>query len=184
MTDGSMAWQPIEIRRVDSPLGTSTGATRVETDRGPAYAKFLGNPEGPHVLACELIGTRAAAWLALPILDFALIEVEEPALVSYSNGTTSAAGTAFVTRYEKGITWGGADETLAAIDNPDDLAGLVVTVHPIHFHPNQPPIRHEPDPSPLNSEAWRTTSPCPAANDKNSSSFEPRTTHSDSSWPM
>jgi hypothetical protein len=58
---GLMArWNPTKIRWVNDTLESSTGASRVETDQRPAYAKLLGNPEGPQALFCEWVGTRAA----------------------------------------------------------------------------------------------------------------------------
>jgi hypothetical protein len=121
-----VAWAPTRIRRVDPPLETSTGATRVETDLGPAYAKFLGNPEGPQALFCELVGTRAAAWLGLPTLDIHVIDVPIDDLVEYANGSRSIAGPAFVSKAEQGTSWGGTADELAHIENPEALAGMIV----------------------------------------------------------
>ena len=118
-------WAPRRIRWVSQTLATSTGASRVETDAGPAYAKFLGNPEGPQALFCELVGTRAAAWLGLPTFEIAVVEAEAE-LVTYADGTTSQAGPAFVAREQPGTTWGGTAVELTAVENPETLAGLVV----------------------------------------------------------
>jgi hypothetical protein len=52
-------WAPTKIRWVNETLGSSTGAARVETDLGPAYAKLLGNLEGPQALFCEWVGTMS-----------------------------------------------------------------------------------------------------------------------------
>ena len=121
-----MPWQPTKIRWAKDPLETSTGATQVETDKGPAYAKFMGNPEGQQALFCELVGTRAAAWLGLPTFDVAVVEVPEAGLVTYQDGSKSLAGPAFVTRREDGSPWGGNAEELTAVDNPQVFAGLIV----------------------------------------------------------
>lgn len=118
-------WNPTRIRWVGRTLQTSTGATLVETDQGPAYAKLLGNPEGPHTLFCELVGTRAALWLGLPTFDTSIVTVDE-SLVTFSNGASSRAGPAFLTRYEDGAAWGGSLEELASVENKDILSGLVV----------------------------------------------------------
>ena len=119
-------WAPKRIRMVDRVLGTSTGAARVETDVGPAFAKLPGNPEGLSVLCCELIGTRAAQWLGLPTFDFALIPVTER-LIQYDNGTESLAGTGLLMREELGgQSWGGTSEELASVVNQDALSGLIV----------------------------------------------------------
>jgi hypothetical protein len=119
-------WAPTKIRWVNETLGSSTGASRVETDWGPAYAKLLGNPEGPHVLFCEWVGTKAAAWLGLPVFEVAVVEVLEPGLVTYENGSTSLAGPAFVARSQDGTTWGGTSRELEAVENLDVVSGLVV----------------------------------------------------------
>lgn len=119
-------WKPTRIRWVTRTLQSSTGAALVETDLGAAYVKLLGNPEGPHALFCELVGSRAAAWLGLRTFDLGLITVTEAGLVTYENGTQSEAGPGFVARFEKGTTWGGAAEELDAIENPEMLAGLSV----------------------------------------------------------
>lgn len=84
-------WNPTRIRWVNDTLETSTGATRVETDQGPAYAKLMGNPEGPQALFCDLVRTRAAAWLGLPTFDFGVVEVTDTGLVEFANGARSSS---------------------------------------------------------------------------------------------
>jgi hypothetical protein len=119
-------WEPTRVRWVTDTLESSTGATRVETDAGPAYMKLMGNPEGPQALFCEYLGTRAAAWLGLPTFTTAIVNVTEPALVTYKDGSSSSAGPAFVARFEPGFTWDGSADVLDSLDNPDDVSGLVV----------------------------------------------------------
>lgn len=55
----------------------STRVVRVETDQGEGFLKALRNPEGPHVLACELVGTLLADGMGIPTLDFSIIEVTD-----------------------------------------------------------------------------------------------------------
>ena len=100
MSAPASRWSPTRIRWSDRTLETSTGASRVETDQGSAYAKLLGNPEGPHALFCDWVGTQAAAWLGLPTFEVAVVEVTEAGIVTYSNGTLSQMGPAFVARAE------------------------------------------------------------------------------------
>jgi len=119
-------WSPTRIRWVDRVLGTSTGAARVETDQGPAYVKMLGNPEGAQALFCEWVGTRAAAWLELPTFEVAVVDVTEAGLITYVDGTASQAGPAFAARAESGNPWGGTEEELDVVENPDALSGLIV----------------------------------------------------------
>jgi hypothetical protein len=125
MTTGA-AWSQTRIRWVDRVLETSTGAARVETDSGAAYVKMVGNPEGSQALFCDWVGTRAAVWLELPTFDVAVVEVKEAGLVTYANGTTSAAGPAFAARAEAGNPWGGTEAELEVVENPDAMSGLVV----------------------------------------------------------
>ena len=119
-------WKPTQILWAEQPLDTSTGAVRVETDCGSGYAKLLGNPEGPHVLACEVVGTRAANWLGLPTAEFAVVNVDQAHLVEFKDGTRSEAGPAFCSRLHRGATWGGTAEELEIVENPEAISGLVV----------------------------------------------------------
>ncbi len=119
------------VDQVIRVLETSTGTAVVETDAGTGYLKALGNPEGPHALVCELIGTRLAAFLGLQTLDWALVNLPQGKAINYSNGTHSKAGTAFVTRDESASEessrpWDGTEADLECLENPSDLAGLVV----------------------------------------------------------
>jgi hypothetical protein len=50
-------WRPTAIVRYVEGLGTSTNVMRVETDAGEGFIKTLGNPEGPHALVSEWVGT-------------------------------------------------------------------------------------------------------------------------------
>ena len=51
-------WRPTEFRRFEAGLDTSMGTARIITDAGKAYIKAMGNRQGPHLLAVELIATR------------------------------------------------------------------------------------------------------------------------------
>lgn len=126
MSTPSNPWSPTRVRWVDRVLETSTGAARVETDQGSAFAKMLGNPEGPQALFCDWVGTRAAAWLGLPTFEVGVVEVAEAGLITYGDGSVSLAGPAFVAREEAGSTWGGTAEELEIVENPDVLSGLIV----------------------------------------------------------
>ena len=119
-------WKPTKIRRIIETLESSTGASLVMTDEGKAYAKFMGNPEGPQSLFCEALGTMTAEYLGLPIFEHAFVNVTEPGLVEYADGSKSSTGPAFVAREQEGTTWGGTEEELEAVVNPQVCAGLVV----------------------------------------------------------
>jgi hypothetical protein len=119
-------WQPTCVLRFEKPLDTSMGTARIVTDAGKAYLKALGNPQGPHGLACEWVGTQLARWLGLRTFDFALLTLDELDEIPFLRGGHAQPGPAFVTRAEKGHTWGGAPEELKAVENCDDVARLVV----------------------------------------------------------
>ncbi|MGC4068586.1 MAG: hypothetical protein QM784_28835 [Polyangiaceae bacterium] len=108
-------------------LDSSARTARVWTDRGAAYVKAMGNPkEGPHILACELVGTRAAEWLGLPTLDYGIMDLGESDVLAYSDSEAPSIGPAFVTRAIQAHTWGGDGGALVAVENPEAIAGLVV----------------------------------------------------------
>jgi hypothetical protein len=105
---------------------SSTAVVRVETDCGEGYLKALGNPAGPHALACELVGTQLARWFKLPTFDFALIEVTPEDEIPFYNGGVAASGPAFITRFEAGLQWGGGRQQLEKISNREDIGRMVV----------------------------------------------------------
>ena len=76
MAQARSPWQPRSILYTIRSLATATATVLVQTDQGEGYLKAMGNPEGPHVLACEWVGSQLARRLGLPtFIDFALIEV-------------------------------------------------------------------------------------------------------------
>jgi len=93
---------------------------------GDGYLKALGNPEGPHALACELVGSMLAQWLGLSTFDFSLINVTDEDEVPFVKGSKAAAGPAFVARAEQGFNWGGKESELRPMINPLEINGLVV----------------------------------------------------------
>lgn len=95
----------------------------VETDLGEGWIKLPSNPEGPHALAAELIGTRLAEWLGLATFDVCTLHC--PALELPGGNGYSTPGLAFTARKIPGQTWGEADEQLEAVENRADFAGLV-----------------------------------------------------------
>jgi len=103
------------------------------TNGAAVFAKFVGNPEGPHVLAAEVLGIECAKLLGIPtfdhcIADFAAAEVAKVELktVEETASLPAQAGAAFVTRLHDGDPWDGREEALRQITNPEDVAGLVV----------------------------------------------------------
>lgn len=119
-------WPPTAFRRFAKAIKTSTSPARIVTDAGPAYIKALGNPQGPHVLACDLVGTRLARWFGLQTFDDAILLLGETDEVLLHDGRRTLPGPAFATREERGMPWSGDEEDLALLDNPEDLSRLVV----------------------------------------------------------
>jgi hypothetical protein len=120
-------WRPTAITRFVEGLRTAAAPIRVETDLGEGFLKVLGNPEGPHALARELVGSLAADWLGLPTLDFSLIRVVHGADLPLPNGAYAQAGMAFISRAEENVfAWGGDVASLENLSNIGVLAGLVV----------------------------------------------------------
>jgi hypothetical protein len=70
-------WRPTQFLRFERSIRTSTRACVIMTDAGEAFIKGLGNPVGPHALACEWIGTELAAWFGLRTFHAALMVVQD-----------------------------------------------------------------------------------------------------------
>jgi hypothetical protein len=88
--------------------------------------KALGNPEGPHALAAEWIGTQLAAKFGLSTFDIALLILDETVEIPLPKGGFAQPGSAFCARQEAGFPWGGTHEELEKLDNPEDITRLVV----------------------------------------------------------
>lgn len=120
-------WQPTTFRRFEESYATSIGTAKIVTDAGLAYIKPMGNPEGPHVLACEWVGSQLARWFGLPTFDFAIMEVdEETDEIPLGRGGHAESGPAFVSRAVLGHAWGGSEKELKALANPEAIPRLVV----------------------------------------------------------
>jgi hypothetical protein len=119
-------WQPTTIIRQELSLQTGTRTLKVVTDQGRGYLKALGNPEGPHVLACDLIGTRLAHWFGLPTFEYAILTVIPEFGLTFQEGNEVEPGPAFITKEDPGNSWGGTERELQMLINPDDLARLVI----------------------------------------------------------
>lgn len=118
-------WNPGNFRSFSRRVeGSSTRPSEVLTEGGPAFLKCLGNPQGPHALVCEWIGTWVADILGLPTFDFNLIDLTEDDLPF--PGGKEQPGKAFAARLEEGSPWSGDERTLERLANPQDVAKLVV----------------------------------------------------------
>ena len=122
-----MAWQPTTFLRFEEAFPSSMQTARIVTDAGPAYIKALGNREGPHHLAIELVVTQLASWFGLPSFPFALMEIDADIdEIPFKGGGSAESGTAFVTRATAGHVWGGSSDELSKLVNPEAISRLVV----------------------------------------------------------
>jgi hypothetical protein len=119
-------WIPTTVTRHIRSLATSTGVAIVDTDCGEGFLKSLGNPEGPHVLGCEFVGSLLADWIGLATLDFAIVQVMEDDEIPLGTGGYAVAGPAFISRSVTGTSWGGDVESLQNAANAEDVTRLVI----------------------------------------------------------
>lgn len=119
-------WQPRVIRRFIRSIASSTKVVRVETDAGEGFLKAMGNPEGPHCLACELVGTLLAEWLGLPTLVHALVPVAAEDELPLAPGALASAGPAFITRFQNGYSWGAGQVPIHRVRHKEHISTLVV----------------------------------------------------------
>ena len=104
-------WKPTQFVRFERGLDTSMGTAEIITDAEPpfakAYIKAMGNRQGPHALASEFVATQLAQWFALPVFDFAIIQIDaEVDEIRYVRGGNAGSGPAFVTKALKGFCLG------------------------------------------------------------------------------
>ncbi len=119
-------WNPTKFKRHSRTLGTSMATAQVVTDAGQAYIKVMGNPEGEHALACELVGTMLAGWFGLSTLDHNILHLTDADVFSLGDGRMAKTGPAFATRAITAHQWGGTAKELEAVENTDDITRLVV----------------------------------------------------------
>lgn len=86
----------------------------------------MGNREGSHALACELVGSTLARWFGLTVPDFAILPLPEEACFELPHKAMTQAGPAFVSRFRPGGTWHGSETELKMLENPEDITRLVV----------------------------------------------------------
>lgn len=99
----------------------------VVLEAGSGYLKAMGNPEGSHALAREWIGTCLARAFGLSTLNYGLVDIDSSVdEIPLSSGGKAISGTAWVTETEPGHVWGGTESELIQLDNPQDIARLVL----------------------------------------------------------
>lgn len=140
----AVPWNPTRIVRVRESYDTSMGTTRVQTDASLGYLKAMGNDQGPHCLASELIATALADWFGLHVAGYAIFELPAEACFELPSGAKTQPGPAFVSRHVPGRTWAGSVADLHGLVNPDDITRLVVFdtwVRNCDRHPPDPAAR-------------------------------------------
>lgn len=125
-SSGREPWRPTRLVRVIESYDTLMGTTRVKTDATFCYVKALGNRQGPHCLASELVASSLARWFGLTVPDFALLPLSNDDCFSLPRGARIRPGPAFVSRHVPGRTWGGSAVELVSVENPGDITRLVV----------------------------------------------------------
>jgi len=126
--DHARVWNPTTITAIIDRRLSSTQVLLVQTDQGRGFLKAMGNPEGPHALASDLVGTMLAKWFGLSTFEFAVIDVPEPSVleIPFRDGGMAEPGPAFITRAVLGQNWSGGPRELKRLVNPEDLSALIV----------------------------------------------------------
>lgn len=135
-------WTPTTILFEIRPCATNSLAVEVETDQGPGFLKCLSDQVDPGDLVCELIGTRLARLFGLSVPDFATIPVPDDPPFSLAKGAQIRPGRGFISRTVNGEPLANSVAGLSALENPGDLARLVVfdtwTVNCDRYRPGTP----------------------------------------------
>lgn len=117
----------IEVEEIVEIVNTSSRPALARTDCGLVYVKAINERDTPHILVCELVGTRIAQWLGLQTLCYGVVEMLEDVPIEYNDGTCSVAGPAFATIKVNGRPWSGdISDIRSNVENLDDIAKLVV----------------------------------------------------------
>lgn len=117
--------QPSEIRREIQLFESSTRPARVATDVGDGFIKGMGNPQGPTSLISELVSAELGTWIGLQIPPFAIIsQCDIEIQMIGQNGFIEPP--MFFSSAVDGTTRDGGDTFVSRLQNPSDIAKLVV----------------------------------------------------------
>ena len=89
-------WTPTRLVRVDESFDTSMGTTKVKTDATFGFIKTMGNRQGPHMLASELVATGLAKWFRLEIAEFSILRISPDECFDLPRGAKVKPGPALV----------------------------------------------------------------------------------------
>lgn len=123
MTD--CPWQPTIFLRHIETIGSSSRTAIIQTDAGRAYLKAINNPQSPHILACDWIGTKLAQRFGLKTFDVAILELDDGDEIQLDQKTLAAIGPSFVARGEKGAP-SVSPSSLRQVQNLEDISLLVI----------------------------------------------------------
>ncbi len=126
MSLNGSGWSPTKLTRFVQSFGSAMNTSFVDTDAGQGYLKGVGNPAGPHQLACEWVGTSLADWFGARTFEFSQIEIGQEDQVPLHNGGRLTAGRAFITKADtRGFPWSGAESDLQKISDVAAFSHLV-----------------------------------------------------------
>lgn len=117
--------QPGEVRRVARYFRSSTKPALVVTDAGNGYLKGAQSPAGATALISELVAAELGTLMDLDIPPFAVvraIEIDIPMLDHHGHILPPA----FFSKHIEGVPSDGTDEFVRRLDDPNDLARLIV----------------------------------------------------------
>jgi hypothetical protein len=130
---------PLAVEQIRRMRGGAQAHLMRCDDGGYYVVKFRNNPQGPRILANELLGTRLAARMGLPVPAVAVIEVRENLIaqtddlvIELGRGRTRCqAGKQFGSRYpgapaETVVYDFLPDEQLREVVNLSDFCGMFV----------------------------------------------------------
>lgn len=133
-------WKPTRFLRHEDTLATSMDTAIVHTDAGRAHLKVLGNPQGPHALACEYICTRLAKWFGVPTVDHAILPITSADVFALKEGRMAEPGPAFATRTISARRWPGSAKELEELANPETITRLVIFDTWVRNDDRYPPV--------------------------------------------
>lgn len=149
-SDPQRPWPPTKFLDFEDTIGTNMGPAKVLTDAGRAFVKPMAEDVNPHALAMELVCTRLAAWFGLPVLDTDILtlggsDTFERRFRDPDTQPRSPArpGPALATRAVEATRWDGTPEALAALENPGDIALLVIFDTLVRNDDRYPPLNNE-----------------------------------------